>query len=403
MADPGHDLPPTALTGQLLPVLDSAFPTDLVDVLAEFLREQAGVTAVELLLADYDLDLLVCVRHDEPATSAARLPVDGSDAGRAYTTQRPVAVPDGQETVVYLPVSLRSEQLGVLQAHLPGEVPPATVDALGQVTTVVAYVVFAAGRYTDMYEQARRHKPLALDAEMQWNLLPIRAFSGPRFEVAGQLMPAYDVGGDCFDYSVESEALYVSVTDAMGHGIGASLLDALTVSALRNARRGGAGVADQALAAAAAVHAQFNVPRATPAPLVPVQFVTALIAQVELSTGAVSIVNAGHPSPHLLRDGELAVVPLVPQLPLGLSPDVAYEEQRFTLLPGDRVFFISDGVTDAGPDGAPPFGDVRLEDVLRATAGDPPHEAVRQVLHIVSEYQQGNFRDDATALCLDWR
>jgi len=71
--------------------------------------------------------------------------------------------------------------------------------------------------------------------------------------------------------------------------------------------------------------------------------------------------------------------------------------------PGDRLFFASDGVTEAGPRGAEPFGEKRLQGVLLATARQPPHEAVRQVLRTVSAYQQGAFRDDATALCLDWR
>jgi serine phosphatase RsbU (regulator of sigma subunit) len=394
------DLPLTALVGELMPALDQAFPTDLVDVLAGFLEEHAGATRVELLLADYDLDLLVCVHRDEPALSVRKVPVEGSEAGRAYLSQQPVLVAEDDGTTVLVPVSLRAEQLGVLHAHLPGEAPDATVEGLRQVATAVAYVIFAAGRYTDMYEQARRQKPLALDAEMQWNLLPVRAFAGPRFEVAGQLMPAYDVGGDCFDYSVEADALFVSVTDAMGHGIGASLLDSLTVSALRNARRAGAPLADQVAQAHAAVHEQFN--RRSDG-LDPVQFVTALIARVELATGEVAIVNAGHPVPYLLRDGELRAVPLEHQLPLGLAPGVSYVDQQFALRPGDRLFFSSDGVTDAGPDGEPPFGEARLEEILRATRGETAHETVRQVLHAVSEYQQGNFRDDATALCLDWK
>jgi serine phosphatase RsbU (regulator of sigma subunit) len=394
------DVPLSALVGRLLPVLDQAFPTDLVDVLAEFLQVNAGATAVELLLADYDLDLLVCVRRDKPALSLREMPVEDSDAGRAYLSQEEVLLRRDGRTTVLLPVSLRAEQLGVLYVELPREPDPDTIDGLRQAATVVAYVVFAASRYTDMYEQARRQKPLALDAEMQWNLLPVRAFSGPRFEIAGQLMPAYDVGGDCFDYSVESEELFVSVTDAMGHGIGASLLDSLTVSALRNARRAGAPLADQVAQAHAAVHQQFN---RRSGELAPVQFVTALIARVELATGVVSIVNAGHPVPYLLRDGELRAVPLDHQLPLGLSAGVSYVDQTFPLLAGDRLFFSSDGVTDAGPDGQQPFGEARLEEILRATVGETPHETVRQVLHAVSEYQQGNFRDDATALCLDWR
>ena len=310
----------TELVGRLLPAMDEAFPTDLMDVLAGFLAEHAAAESVDLLLADYELEQLVRVRRDEPAASEASVPVSGTDAGRAFTAQSVVSVPEVGITTVYVPVSLRAERLGVLRVRLTGAVPADVLTGLLQVATVVAYVVFGASRFTDMYEQARRRKPLALDAEMQWNLLPVRAFSGPHFELAGQLMPAYDVGGDSFDYSVESGVLHLSLTDAMGHGLQASLLDTLTVSALRNVRRAGASLAEQAQEAQAALLQQF--PRVT--------FVAAFVASIELATGAVGVVNAGHPTGYLIRGGRLEPVTLRAQTPLGLKPDTRYEVQQFS-------------------------------------------------------------------------
>ena len=382
----------TDLVGRLLPALDAAFPTDLVGVLAGFLAEHAGADSVELLLADYDLEQLVRVRWDEPAASAHSVPVVGTPAGEAYTTQQVVAVPTGGLTTVHVPVSLRAERLGVLEVRLSGSTPPDVLEGLLQVATVTAYVVFGAGRFTDMYEQARRRKPLALDAEMQWNLLPVRAFAGPHFEIAGQLMPAYDVGGDCFDYSVESTGLYLTLTDGMGHGVHASLLDTLAVSALRNSRRAGGSLVDQAQQAQAALTAQFG----------GISFVSAFIARVDLATGNVRAVNAGHPTGWRIRAGRIEPVRLRAQLPLGLDPATRYVEQDFDLDPGDRLFLASDGVTEAAPRGSEPFGDEKLRGMLLVTATAPPHEAVRQVLRTASAYQRGKFRDDATALCLDW-
>ncbi len=382
----------TDQVGTLLPALDGAFPTDLVDVLTSFLREHAAADEVDLFLADYDLEILVRIRRDEPAESTQALPVNGTDAGRAFTTQAAVVQAEPGRVVVHLPISLRAERLGVLRVGLPEPVPPGTLTGLQQVTTVVAYVIFAAGRFTDIIEQARRRKPLALDAEMQWTLLPVRAFSGPNFQIAGQLMPAYDVGGDSFDYSVETECLHLSVTDAMGHGLGASLLDSLCVAALRNARRAGAGVAEQAQQAHEALLDQFG----------GAQFVTGFVACAQLDTGRVDVVNAGHPWPYLLRAGQLTELRLPTQLPFGLFAGTRYTRHSFTLQSGDRLFIISDGVADAGPARAKPFGEDRLQGLILATAGDPPHEAVRQVLRTISTYQQDSFRDDATALCLDW-
>lgn len=378
--------------GTLLPALDGAFPTDLVGVLASFLREHAAAQEVDLLLADYDLEILVRIRPDEPAASTQAMPVTGTDAGRAFSTQAAVVQAGSGTVVVHVPISLRAERLGVLRVRVAEPMPAGTLAGLEQVATVVAYVIFAAGRFTDMIEQARRRKPLALDAEMQWTLLPVRAFSGPQFAIAGQLMPAYDVGGDSFDYSVETGRLHLSVTDAMGHGVGASLLDSLCVAALRNARRSGAGVAQQARRAHRALLGQFGSG----------QFVTGLVASADLASGVVEVVNAGHPWPYLLRSGRLSELQLPVQLPLGLFPDTRYVAHRFVLQPKDRLFVISDGVADAGPARAQPFGEQRLQGLLLATAEDSPHEAVRHVLGTISDYQQDKFRDDATALCLDW-
>ena len=382
----------TDLVGRLLPALDEAFPTDLVEVLSRFLAEHAGADSVGLLLADYELEQLVRVRRDEPAASAQALPVPGTAAGRAYSTQSVVVVPDGERTTAYVPMSLRAERLGVLEVGLSGAPPSDVLEGLLQVATVLAYVVFGAGRFTDMYEQARRRKPLALDAEMQWNLLPVRAFAGPHFEIAGQLMPAYDVGGDCFDYSVESAGLYLMLSDAMGHGVQASLLDTLAVSAIRNTRRAGGSLAEQAQQAQAALNAQFR----------GVFFVAAFLARVDLASGNARVVNAGHPTGYRIRGGRLDPLRLRAQLPLGLDAATRYREQEFDLDPGDRLFMVSDGVTEAAPRGSEPYGDEQLQGMLLATATDPPHEAVRQVLRTVSAYQRGKFRDDATALCLDW-
>jgi len=382
----------TDLVGRLLPALDEAFPTDLVEVLSRFLAEHAGADSVGLLLADYELEQLVRVRRDEPAASAQALPVPGTAAGRAYSTQSVVVVPDGERTTTYVPMSLRAERLGVLEVGLSGAPPSDVLEGLLQVATVLAYVVFGAGRFTDMYEQARRRKPLALDAEMQWNLLPVRAFAGPHFEIAGQLMPAYDVGGDCFDYSVESAGLYLMLSDAMGHGVQASLLDTLAVSAIRNTRRAGGSLAEQAQQAQAALNAQFR----------GVFFVAAFLARVDLASGNARVVNAGHPTGYRIRGGRLDPLRLRAQLPLGLDAATRYREQEFDLDPGDRLFMVSDGVTEAAPRGSEPYGDEQLQGMLLATATDPPHEAVRQVLRTVSAYQRGKFRDDATALCLDW-
>ena len=81
---------------------------------------------------------------------------------------------------------------------------------------------------------ARRSSVSAADqpsaaAEMQLELLPPRMAEVAGGRIVASVLPAYDVGGDSLDYSVESGVLHVSLTDAMGHGLQSSLLDTLAV------------------------------------------------------------------------------------------------------------------------------------------------------------------------------
>src|SRR5439155_4458550 len=105
------------------------------------------------------------------------------------------------------------------------------------VAQVLAYVPTGARRYTDRFETLGSRRDLGLAAEIQWELLPVLAYELPRFSIAGALEPAYDIGGDTFDYAVSAQQLSVSITDAVRHGLRAAMLSSPAVSAMRNTRR----------------------------------------------------------------------------------------------------------------------------------------------------------------------
>jgi hypothetical protein len=144
-----------------------------------------------------------------------------------------------------VPISVRAERLGVLDVTLTEAPDAKLLETLGQLVIVLGNLLPAAHNYTHIVERARRERPMELPAEMQWSMLPVRAYSCGPFSLAGQLVPAYEVGGDLFDYAVQTDGLFVTVIDAMGHGLRASLLGTLAVTALRNARRTGLALADQ--------------------------------------------------------------------------------------------------------------------------------------------------------------
>jgi serine phosphatase RsbU (regulator of sigma subunit) len=402
VGDVAHAVSP--VLGGLIRELDRAAPTELVEVCRTWVLDHLGVQECALLLADYSETTLEPVPGAEGTVTLSRLDVDDSAAGAAYRHQHPVhaAVPTPgaaapastapASTVTYLPVSMRTERLGVLAVMQRTTSEGDLLGILNEVAQVLAYVLTGARRYTDRFETLRRRRDLGLAAEIQWELLPVLAYELPRFSIAGALEPAYDIGGDTFDYAVSAQQLSVSITDAVGHGLRAAMLSSLTVSAIRNARRCGLPILDQARTANQHLSEQFA--RA--------EFVTGLLLQLEVATGHGVIINAGHPPPLLLREEVVSILELPPDRPLGLSPDSDYRLQVIRLRPGDRLLLITDGIAEAHDVAGPEFGLDRVADLLRSHGHLPPVEFVRLLTKAVTDYRSGPLADDATAVCLDW-
>ena len=212
--------------GELVRQLGTSPPFRLLDLTRGYLAAVGEVEAVNLLLVDYGQELLTPFgAYQGPPLGQER--VDQGEAGVAYRTQaaRVGRVQLGWRACV--PVTLGGERFGVLDVRLAAEPDPGLVAELARVAMALAFALAAAGRATDEVELARRGRPLSLPAEIQWELLPRLALTAPEYVVAGTVEPAYDVGGDTFDYAAQPHALTVSVTDAMGHGLQAALLAGL--------------------------------------------------------------------------------------------------------------------------------------------------------------------------------
>lgn len=113
---------------------------------------------------------------------------------------------------------------------------------------MTAALLVTRGQCTDAYTVLQRSEAFSLAAEMQWALLPPLSLDSGRVSVAGLIQPAYDVGGDSFDYAVNGDTLDFAVFDAMGHGLESSQLAHLAVSSCRHSRRAGLDLAATYLA-----------------------------------------------------------------------------------------------------------------------------------------------------------
>jgi serine phosphatase RsbU (regulator of sigma subunit) len=183
--------------------------------------------------------------------------------------------------------------------------------------------------------------------------------------------------------------LHLSLTDAMGHGVGAALTASLCLGSLRGGRRAGASLLDQA--------AQTNAELAEQGAVRGVDdFVTGLLARVDLRTGVCDMVNAGHVAPYLLRGAQVTALELPADLPLGLFPDTRYSSTPVTLRRGDRVVLVTDGMLERN------VASVHLPEAIENTRGLHPREVVRALADSALEAAGHALSDDATVLCLDW-
>lgn len=381
--------------GQLLAAIEDAPPVAAADVLGRHLGSELGARDVSFLIADFSGQALIRLGHtastDTPRArrreTAERVPLEGSPHGRALATQTVEVEVDAGGTRVFAPVTNRGEAIGVLELGLAAAPDDRTVADIALAAHALAYVIIANRRFTDLFEWGQRSVPLSLAAEIQHRLLPAAyTCEAGQFTLAGWLEPAGDVGGDTFDFAMERNALHVSMTDAMGHDVGAALLATVLVGALRNARRGGAALDEQARAANDQLAA--NAPQGG--------FVTGQVVRIDLRAGTAEIVNAGHPLPLRLRDGRVTPVHLEADPPFGTVPGHRYRVQPLPLQAGDRLLFFTDGIIERNT------ADVDVEALLAATAQLHPREAVQHLIHAILQATDGALDDDATALCLDW-
>jgi serine phosphatase RsbU (regulator of sigma subunit) len=322
--------------------------------------------------------------------------VDGSMAGRAFQTNTVLSAERDDGWHVWVPVRERANALGVLALTLPqwDEELEYFCTELG---LAAAYLLMASAHYTDLPHILRRRKDMDLAAELQWSLLPPLSFASRGTALAGLLEPAYEVGGDCFDYALNAGLLHLAVFDAMGHGLNSAVLASLLMGAYRHARRGGQDLAEQAISIDYAAR-QF--PGAT-------MFATAVLARLEVATGLLTWMTCGHPHPIIVRGGTaLGETDVRPGLPVGLGAlgSVVGAENQVALEPGDGVLFYTDGVVEARSPEGEHFGEDHLRDLVAREhhAGGRPEEVIRRLVRVTLEHSQIPLRDDATMVYVRW-
>ena len=353
-----------------------------------------GMRDLSVYVTDFEQRRLVPIPG---STGAMSLDLDSSTGGRCFTTAAQIDEPAPDGVRVWSVVVDGAARLGVMSVTV-SRLEDDGRSLADSLAGVVAALLVTRGQCTDAYTAIRRSEKFSLAAEMQWELLPPLSLDSGRVSVAGLIQPAYDVGGDSFDYAVNGHILDFAVFDAMGHGLGSSQLSHLAVSSYRHSRRSGLDLEATYEAMDAAVAGR----------VADVEYVTCILGRLDLVDGHLAWVNVGHPLPLLVRGGDVVgALQCRPTLPAGVGIEVSgggvAEIGHDVLLPGDRLFCITDGVVDAHRPGGEDFGEERLIEHLRSRsgAGIDAAETVRQLSHTVLDHH-GVLSDDTTAFLVDF-
>ena len=386
------------MLSSLLLAARRSVPDDVAALVAE--RGQAlGAHNVTVYLVDQEQYWLVPLPQ-HAGGEREPLSIESTLAGRCF---RRVAVQqaDGGRQV-WVPLLNGLERLGVLHLEFPADTDSADTgraagEQVNEFAALITELIMVKSAYGDLFARVRQRRPLSLAAQIAWNLLPPLTFGTDRLVISSVLAPAYDVGGDSFDYAVDATAARFAVFDAMGHGIGAGWLATIAIGAYRNARLRELDLPATVAAVDTAVADTFGGE----------QFVTALFAELDLATGQLRWHSAGHPAPLLLRGARVVkTLHSDPGLPLGLGATWGATRTygQESLEPGDRVLLFTDGVVEARSADGEFFGVDRLADFLarEAASGHPPSEMLRRLVRAILEHQKSELQDDATCLLLEW-
>jgi serine phosphatase RsbU (regulator of sigma subunit) len=246
-------------------------------------------------------------------------------------------------------------------------------------------------RVAEVRERERIEQELRVARRIQQSLLPEATPIIEGWQLAAYYEPAREVGGDFYDFlELDGGRIGLVVGDATGKGMPAALVMATTRGMLR--------AVAQTLDAPGEVLARINDALYPDVPSA--MFVTCFYAVLDPVAGRLRYANAGHDLPYVLRNGEGTHALRATGMPLGLMPQMGYEEKEAVLGEGDSVLFYSDGLVEAHDPHYEMFGFPRLEALIaeHGTKRSLVDSLLRELYSFVGEAWEQE--DDITLLTL---
>lgn len=363
--------------GRLVEALAAAHPARIPEAVTEALAATGPLDAV-IWVADISGTVLSDLARVEGPQD-----VDGTLAGRAYRTLEVIS----SDERLLAPLESLGRVMGVLEVR--GSGLEARHHEMMTAGRVIADRLIGARGQSDVVERARGAESLSLAATIQYDLMPIPSYIGDEVEIGGWIEPAYDIGGDAWDYAINEAEVDFGIFDSVGHGLRATQLSMVALGSFRLARRRGGTMQDIAREVEEGLHEIVNAG----------EFVTSGLGRASPAEGRLELANAGHLAPIRVRDGKATELEWPAAVPFGLNGDNP-AIHSFDVQPGDSFFLFSDGVIEAFDSDRTPFGLETLSDLLQRSSSEQRtvHTICRNVLDAVIDHVRGPLRDDATVL-----
>ncbi|MFE7953113.1 PP2C family protein-serine/threonine phosphatase [Streptomyces sp. NPDC057426] len=357
----------------------------------------AGLADARIYVADVREDVLREVTGEGLAAvdGGEELRIDATLAGRAFQdihTQHRTT--DGSRRH-WLPLLDGTERLGVLACTAENDADEDTLARMRGLSSAVGLLVASKRGHSDSYARLIRTQLMTVSAEMQWALMPPRTMASRAVTIAAVMEPAYETAGDAYDYALAGQVAHLAVFDAMGHDTTAGLTANLAMATCRNRRRQQADLNQVRDAVESTLIEQFARDN----------YVTAILADLDLRTGLLRWLNCGHPPPLLIREGRwVTALDGPPTHPLGTDLGLPATVHREQLQPGDRLLLYTDGITEAQDRHGRQFGVDRFVDFInrRQSDGLPVPETLRRLTREVLGHNEGRLQDDATVVLCEW-
>ncbi|HVC45920.1 MAG TPA: SpoIIE family protein phosphatase [Terracidiphilus sp.] len=335
-----------------------------------------------------------------------RIPITSGLVGAAVREWRPINVPDVQKDPRYIemnpetrselivPLFHKGRIIGVLDLEhtRPGFFNEDHERTLTTMGAQVAIAIENAQLYQAVSRQEKQlERDIAMAREVQLRLQPSTPPTHVNAEIAALFLPARTIGGDLYDfldYGPGQTAMVLG--DVSGKAAPAALFAALVSGIMRSAALHQPGPA----AMLTLLNESLQERRLES------QYVVMLFVLWEDATRTLRVANSGAVQPVICRGGRPETVK-AEGFPLGLFPDVTYDEIELKTEPGDVIVLISDGILDAEDENEEMYGEERLNAVLCASRELPAHQIAEEILADVTRFQGTHDRfDDETILVL---